>query len=100
MTGEGLQPSAMGERVAFEGASRKVMDRPFPVTSELVAGFWIWEVKDMDEVVEWVRRCPNPMPGPGEIEIRPVFDASDFGDSFTEELRAQEERLRGNGALG
>lgn len=100
LTGEGLQPSARGKRVAFDGASRTVMDGPFPETSELVAGFWIWEVKDIDEAVAWVKRCPNPMPGPSEIEIRPVFDASDFGVAITEELRAQEERFRGNKALG
>ena len=100
VNGEGRQPSSMGKRVAFDGASRTVMDGAFPETSELVAGFWIWEVKDMDEAVEWVRRCPNPMPSPSEIEIRPAFDASDFGDALTEELRAQEERLRGNEALG
>ena len=100
LTGEGLQPSARGKRVAFDGASRTVMDGPFPETSELVAGFWIWEVKDIDEAVAWVKRCPNPMPSPSEIEIRPVFDASDFGVAITEELRAQEERFRGNKALG
>ena len=100
VSGEGLQPSARGKRVAFDGASRTVVDGPFPNTTELVAGFWIWEVKDIDDAVAWVKRCPNPMPGPSEIEIRPVFDASDFGDALTEELRAQEERVRGNEALG
>ena len=92
--GEGLHPSSKGKRVAFDGPSRTVIDGPFAETKELVAGFWLWEVKDMDEAVEWVKRCPNPMPGPSEIEIRPIFEAEDFGAEFTPELRAQEDRLR------
>lgn len=76
--GEGLHPSSRGKRVAFDGADRTVIDGPFAETKELVAGFWLWDVKDMDEAVAWVKRCPNPMPGPGEIEIRPLFEASDF----------------------
>jgi hypothetical protein len=83
-----------GKRVAFDGPNRTVTDGPFAETKELVAGFWIWEVKDMDEAVEWVKRCPNPMPGPSEIEIRPIFEAEDFGAEFTPELREQEDRLR------
>jgi len=92
--GEGLKPSAEGKRVAFDGASRTVIDGPFPATSELVAGFWLWQVKDMAEAVAWVKRCPNPMPGPSEIEIRPLYEAADFGDAFTPELAEQEDRLR------
>lgn len=92
--GEGLKPSSHGKRVAFDGASRAVIDGPFAATSELVAGFWIWHVKDMAEAVEWVKRCPNPMPGPSEIEIRPMYEAEDFGEAFTPELAEQEERLR------
>jgi hypothetical protein len=92
--GEGLKPSSQGKRVAFDGASRTVTDGPFGQTGELVAGFWLWEVKDMAEAVEWVKRCPNPMPGPSEIEIRPVFEAADFGETLTPELAKQEERLR------
>ena len=96
LSGEGLHPSSRGRRVAFDGTSRTVVGGPFPANTELVAGFWIWEVKDMAEAVEWVKRCPNPMPGPSEIEIRPIFEAADFGEAFTEELRDQEERLREN----
>jgi hypothetical protein len=98
--GEGLKPSAEGKRVAFDGASRTVMDGPFPATSELVAGFWLWQVKDMAEAVAWVKRCPNPMPGPSEIEIRPLYEAADFGDAFTPELAEQEDRLREKLAKG
>lgn len=94
VTGEGLHPSAKGKRVAFDGPRRTVIDGPFAHTNELVAGFWIWQVKDMDEAVEWVKRCPNPMLGPSEIEIRRIYEASDFGDELTPELREQEERLR------
>ena len=94
VSGEGLQPSANGRRVAFNGAQRTVIDGPFSATGELVAGFWLWEVKDMAEAVEWVKRCPNPMPGPSEIEIRPVFEAPDFGDELTPELAEQEDRIR------
>lgn len=78
ITADGLCESSKGKRVAFDGASRKVIDGPFPHTRELVAGFWIWKVKDMDEAVAWVRRCPNPMPGPSEIEIRPIQEMEDF----------------------
>jgi hypothetical protein len=94
MAAEGLHPSAKGKRVAFDGPSRTVTDGPFAETRELVAGFWLWEVKDMAEAVEWVRRCPNPMLGPSEIEIRPVFEAADFGDAVTPEAAELEGRLR------
>ncbi len=94
LAGEGLHPSARGKRVRFSGSQRTVIDGPFAETKELVAGFWLWQVKSMEEAVEWVRRCPNPMEGESEIEIRPVFEADDFGAEFTPELRAQEERLR------
>ena len=78
LAGDGLKPSSQGKRVAFDGAGRTVIDGPFAATGELVAGFWLWQVRDMDEAVEWVKRCPNPMPGPSEIEIRPVYEAADF----------------------
>ncbi|MHC2002807.1 YciI family protein [Methylobacterium sp. CM6241] len=78
LAGEGLHPSAKGKRVAFDGASRTVSDGPFAATGELVAGFWLWQVKDMEEALDWVKRCPNPMPGPSEIEIRPLYEMSDF----------------------
>lgn len=94
LAGEGLAPSAKGKRVRFSGAQRTVTDGPFAETKELIAGFWLWQVKSMDEAVEWVKRCPNPMPGDSEIEIRPVLEAEDFGAEFTPELRAQEQRLR------
>jgi len=94
LAGEGLHPSAKGKRVRFSGPQRSVVDGPFSETKELVAGFWLWQVKSMEEAVEWVRRCPNPMEGESEIEIRPVFEAADFGAEFTPELQAQEERLR------
>ncbi len=94
LAGEGLHPSAKGARVRFSGSKRTVVDGPFAETKELVAGFWLWQVRSMDEAIEWVRRCPNPMPGDSEIEIRPVFEAEDFGAEFTPELREQEERLR------
>lgn len=94
LAGEGLKPSSQGKRVAFDGAGRSVIDGPFAETRELVAGFWLWEVRDMAEAVEWVRRCPNPMPGPSEIEIRPLFEAADFGEALTPELADQEDRLR------
>jgi hypothetical protein len=100
LAGEGLKPSSQGKRVAFDGVSRTVIDGPFAETGELVAGFWLWQVKDMEEAVAWVKRCPNPMPGPSEIEIRPVFEADDFGEAFTPELRdrrlASWRRLRGS----
>jgi hypothetical protein len=92
--GEGLKPSSQGKRVAFDGPKRTVIDGPFAATGELVAGFWLWEVKDMAEAVEWVKRCPNPMPGPSEIEIRPIYEAADFGEALTPELARREERLR------
>ncbi len=94
LAGEGLHASLEGKRVKFDGPERTVIDGPFAETKELVAGFWLWQVRDMDEAVEWVKRCPNPFHGPSEIEIRPVFEAEDFGESFTPELREQEERLR------
>ena len=92
--GEGLHPSSKGKRVRFDGAGRSVVDGPFPAVGELVAGFWLWQVSDMDEAVAWVKRCPNPMPGPSEIEIRPLFEAADFGEALTPDLDAQEDRLR------
>ncbi len=95
LSGEGLQPTSKGKRVVFDGESREVIDGPFRVTNELVAGFWMWEVKDMDEAVEWVKRCPNPMLSRSEVEIRPVFEYEDFGDAMTEEQVEREERLRG-----
>ena len=94
LAGEGLHPSAKGKRVRFSGRQRTVIDGPFAETKELVAGFWLWQVKSMEEAIEWVRRCPNPMPTESEIELRPVFEAEDFGAEFTPELRAQEDRLR------
>ncbi|MCB2007653.1 MAG: YciI family protein [Rhodoferax sp.] len=94
LAGEGLHPSAKGARVRFSGASRSVIDGPFADTKELVAGFWIWRCASLQEAIDWVRRCPNPMPGESEIEIRPIFEADDFGESFTPELREQEARLR------
>ncbi len=100
VTGEGLKPSAQGKRVAFDGESRTVLDGPFAATGELVAGFWIWQVKDMDEAVAWARRCPNPMPGPSEIEIRPFYELADFGEAMTPDLAEREERLREQSAAG
>jgi hypothetical protein len=94
LAGEGLQPTSLGKRVRFSGKDRTVIDGPFTETKELIAGFWLWQVRSMEEAVEWVKRCPNPMPGDSEIEIRPVFEAEDFGAEFTPELREQEERLR------
>ena len=94
LAGEGLQPSSKGARVRFNGKNRTVIDGPFAETKELVAGFWIWQCKSKEEAIEWVKRCPNPMPGESEIEIRQVFEAEDFGDEFTPELREQEERIR------
>jgi len=94
LAGEGLQPSSKGARVRFSGAKRTVIDGPFAETKELVAGFWLWQVKSKEEAIEWVKRCPNPMPGESEIEIRQVFEAEDFGAEFTPELREQEERIR------
>ena len=95
LAGEGLHPSSKGKRVVLSGGKRTVVDGPFAETKELLAGFWLWQVKDMDEALEWARRCPDPMPGEeGILEIRPVFEADDFGKEFTPELRAQEDRLR------
>ncbi|KVN22248.1 YciI family protein [Burkholderia stagnalis] len=94
LAGEGLHPSSRGKRVRFAGASRTVTDGPFAETKELIAGFWLWQVKSMDEAVEWVKRCPNPMHGESEIEIRRVFEPEDFGAEFTPELQEQEARLR------
>ena len=92
--GEGLHPSSKAKRVRFSGKQRTVIDGPFPETKELIAGYWIWETKSLNEAVEWVKKCPNPMPGESEIEIRQIFEAEDFGAEFTPELREQEERLR------
>jgi len=95
LAGEGLQPSSKGARVRFSGAKRTVTDGPFTETKELIAGFWLWQVKSKEEAIEWVKRCPNPFPGTeSDIEIRQVFEAADFGAEFTPELRDQEERLR------
>ncbi|MGE8158823.1 YciI family protein [Paraburkholderia sp. NPDC080076] len=92
--GDGLKPSSRGVRVRFSGKDRTVVDGPFAETKELIAGYWIWQVQSMDEAIEWVRRCPNPMPSESEIEIRPFFEAADFGEAFTPELQENEERLR------
>jgi hypothetical protein len=95
LAADGLKPSSQGARVVFNGTSRKVIDGPFTETKELVAGFWIWELKSKEEAIEWAKRCPNPMPtGESVIEIRPFYEAEDFGAEFTPELRAQEERVR------
>jgi hypothetical protein len=95
LAGEGLQPSSKGTRVRFSGSKRTVIDGPFAETKELIAGFWLWQCRSREEAIEWVKRCPNPMPGEeSEIEIRQVFEAEDFGTEFTPELREQEERLR------
>ena len=94
LAGDGLHPSSKGARVRFDGASRTVIDGPFAETKELVAGFWIWQVSSLEEAIEWVKRCPNPMPGPSEIEIRQIFSSEDFGELLTPELREQEDRLR------
>jgi hypothetical protein len=95
LAGEGLQPSSKGARVKFSGSKRSVVDGPFPETKELVAGFWLWQVKSKQEAIDWVKRCPHPMPGEeAEIEIRQLFEAEDFGEEFTPEMRKQEELLR------
>jgi hypothetical protein len=95
LAGEGLQPSSKGKRIKFSDRQRSVLDGPFTETKELIAGYWVWQVRSMDEAIEWARRCPDPMPGEeAELEIRPLFEAEDFGKEFTPELRAQEERLR------
>lgn len=92
--GAGLHPSSVGKRIAFDGASRLVIDGPFTETKELIAGFWMWDVKDMEEAVAWAKRCPNPMPGPSELEIRRVFEAEDFGEAMTPEIVERDARLR------
>jgi hypothetical protein len=94
LAGEGLQPSSKGKRVRFSGPKRTVIDGPFAETKELIAGFWLWQVRSMEEAVEWVKRCPNPFEGESEIEIRQVFEAEDFGPELTPEIREQEERVR------
>jgi hypothetical protein len=94
LAGEGLHPSSLGARVKFSGSKRSVVDGPFSETKELVAGFWLFQVKSKEECIEWVKRCPNPMPGDSEIEIRQVFDPQDFGAALTPELKQQEERIR------
>lgn len=93
LAGDGLQPTSKGARIQFDGAKRTVVDGPFAETKELVAGYWIWQLRSMEDAIEWVKRCPNPMPGPSEIEIRPLFEMDDFGDLATPELREQEARL-------
>ena len=93
LAGDGLQPSSKGARVRFSGTKRSVVDGPFAETKELVAGFWIWKVKSKAEAIEWVKRCPNPMPGDSEIEIRQLFEAEDFGEQFTPELKERAERV-------
>ena len=93
-SGDGLKPTSEGKRIRFDGADRTVTDGPFSATNELVAGFWLWEVKDMDEAVEWVKRAPNPMPGPSDIEIRPFYELEDFADAMTDEQTEREERMR------
>jgi hypothetical protein len=95
LAGEGLHPSSKGKRLVFSGGKQSIVDGPFAETKELIAGYWIWQVKSMDEAIEWLRRCPDPMPGEESIlELRPVFEAEDFGEEYTPELKAQEERLR------
>jgi hypothetical protein len=94
LAGEGLHPSSKGVRVRFSGTNRTAINGPFAETKELMAGYWLWQVNSMEEAIAWVKRCPNPMPGDSEIEIRPVFEVDDFGEAFTPELREQEERIR------
>jgi len=94
LNGDGLKPSSQGKRIAFNGPSRTVIDGPFAETRELVAGFWIWEVRDMDEAVEWAKRCPNPMPGPSEIEVRPLYEMADFAETLTPDVAALHDRNR------
>ena len=94
LAGDGLHPSSRGKRVRFSGPARTVIDGPFAETRELIAGYWIWQVRSMEEAVEWVRRCPNPMPGESDIEIRPIFEAEDFGEAYTPEVKEQEDRIR------
>jgi hypothetical protein len=92
--GDGLKPSSHGKRIAFDGASRTVIDGPFSATGELVAGYWLWEVKDMEDAVAWARRCPNPMPGPSELEIRPLYEMSDFAEAMTPQAAELHDRTR------
>lgn len=94
LAGDGLHPTSQGKRVRFSGKSRTVIDGPFTETKELLAGYWIWQVKSMDEAVAWLKRCPNPMNEDSEVEIRPVFEMEDFGDAVTDDVRARDERLR------
>ena len=94
LAGDGLKPSSKGRRVRFSGSKRTVLDGPFAETKELIAGYWIWQVRSMEEAVEWLKRCPNPMPDESEVEIRPVYEAADFGENLTPEAREQERRLR------
>jgi hypothetical protein len=94
LAGEGLHPSSKAKRVRFSGAKRTVIDGPFPETKELIAGYWIWKVKSIEEAVEWVKRCPNPMNSESDIDIRPIFEAEDFGAELTPKLKEQEDRLR------
>lgn len=98
LAGDGLHPSNKGKRVRFDGQKRTVIDGPFAETKELIAGYWLWQVRSMDEAIEWVKRCPNPMPGESEIEVRQIFEADDFGAELTPELRAKEERIRSEAA--
>ena len=94
LAGEGLHPSSKAKRIRFDGTKRSVIDGPFSETKELIAGYWLWQVRSMDEAVEWVKRCPNPMPGVSDIDIRPVFEPADFGEAYTPEVQAQEARIR------
>jgi hypothetical protein len=94
LDGEGLHPSSKGVRIKFAGDQRNVVDGPFAETKELIAGYWVWQVRDMDEAIEWAKRCPNPTGGESTLELRPVFESEDFGDNLTPELREQEERIR------
>ncbi|WP_137154831.1 YciI family protein [Rhizobium sp. FKL33] len=94
LTGDGLKPSKAGKRIAFDGPDRRVIDGPFAETRELVAGYWLWEVRDLDEAVEWVKRCPNPMLGPSEIEIRPLYEMADFAEAMSAETAALHDRLQ------
>ena len=98
LAGEGLHPSSKGARIRFSGKDRTVSSGPFAATNELVAGFWIWRCKSLAEAIEWVKKCPNPMSGPSEMEVRQVFEAEDFGEAFTPELREQEDRVRSQAA--
>lgn len=94
LAGDGLKPSSTGKRVAFDGASRTVMDGPFAETKELIAGYWLWQVRDMDEAIAWVKRCPNPMPGPSEIEIRPLYEMDDFAEVASPDVVESNARMR------